>query len=1062
MKNPIAGMILLTLLAGSSVPAEELAEEILEASGIKGGLVVHIGSSDGKLVAALAVNDGFLIQGLDTDPANVEKARAHLQSLGLGGRASVALFDGKRLPYVDNLVNLVVVSSVEGHVASEEVERVLCPGGVAVKLDPETQSRKPETLRRQPWPDDIDQWTHFLHGPDNNAVSHDQVVGPPRCLQWVSHPVYGRHHDRLASVSAMVTANGRLLSVEDRAPALSIGLPAEWWLIARDAFNGVTLWERPIHHWQSTRTGFRSGPVQLPRRLVAVGDRVYVALNLGGPLLCVDAATGATLKTYDGTVGVDEILLADETLYLVAGAVDGASGRRILAVAALSGQILWENTAEPASSVLGATLAVGKQYLFFHDGEAVVALHRSTGKLVWRQPLPSVAKRPSWLTPTIVFHDGVVLCGDRAADYPEKWKKHPGLLSGMLQHGGLGLVSVLAADDGKVLWQDESAECFHGAVDVFVIDGLAWASRGPARFFFERTRPILAQEFGEDFYIENVTGRDLRTGEVKKKIDAAEAFTLTHHHRCYRNKATPNYIIMGRTGIEFINLTGGPSRRHNWTRGTCQYGVMPANGLLYTPPHPCTCYNASKVNGFFVYSSRKEAPWADGNSSRLRKGPAYGDVTNLKSEISNLKSQDWPTYRHDNARSGCSDASVADRLTIAWRHELGGKLSAPTSADGKVFVSAVDRHTVHALDLPTGKELWSYIAGGRVDSPPTYVSGRVYFGSADGWIQCLNASDGALVWRFLAAPQQMSIVAWDQLESPWPVPGSVLVRDGSVYALAGRSSNLDGGMYFVKLDAVTGEPQRIRQLYTRDPETGRQEEERIDNLYMPGLLYDIPSSTGSSIFIREARLSLEGAMSDEPQRHLYSVGGFLDDTWWHRYYMIYGTRFKNGPGGGVGRSGGAPAGRLLVCDGQHVYGYGRINEQTYRLFCREATAVTAPRSRPAPDGKRGAKGRGGSSATVWSDSRYPIMVRAMVLAGASDTESAGAGRLIAAGPPVGGIADTGILRGEQGGLLGVVDASTGESKSQMPIESPPVFDGMCAARGRIVLSLTSGNIVAFE
>jgi hypothetical protein len=46
---------------------------------------------------------------------------------------------------------------------------------------------------RKPVPGTIDEWTHYLHGPGNNAVSHDRAVGPPRCLQWISDPVCGRH-----------------------------------------------------------------------------------------------------------------------------------------------------------------------------------------------------------------------------------------------------------------------------------------------------------------------------------------------------------------------------------------------------------------------------------------------------------------------------------------------------------------------------------------------------------------------------------------------------------------------------------------------------------------------------------------------------------------------------------------------------------------------------------------------------------------------------------------------------------------------------------------------------
>jgi hypothetical protein len=398
-----------------------------------------------------------------------------------------------------------------------------------------------------------------------------------------------------------------------------------------------------------------------------------------------------------------------------------------------------------------------------------------------------------------------------------------------------------------------------------------------------------------------------------------------------------------------------------------------------------------------------------------------------------------------------------------WSRDLGDKLSAPTSADGKVLVSAVDRHTVYALDLDTGEQLWSHTAGGRVDSPPTYWQGRVYFGSADGNIQCLDANDGRLVWRYFAAPQRASIVAWNQLESPWPVAGSVLVRDGSVYALAGRSSYLDGGTYFVKLDAVTGEPQRTRQIYSRDPETGRQTVDDVDDLYLAGLLYDIPSSVGSSIFVREARLSLDGDRIEQPQPHLYSVGGFLDDTWWHRYYMLYGTRFKNGPGGGLGRTGGAPYGRLLVYDDQHVYGYGEAKPHRYHLF-RTAKDATHPVRRSPPAGGRRESHRAGTvvPSTSWSAAGFPIMVRALALAGRVDSEQQPSQRLIAAGPPAAALTEVAALQGNAGGLLAVVDAASGNTISQLPLESTPVFDGMCVARKHIVLSLTSGAVAVFR
>ena len=84
--------------------------EVLRRTGVKGGLIVHVGCGDGRLTAALCAGDGFLVHGLDSDAANVTKARTHIRLLGLYGKASADVFNGKRLPYVDDLVNLLVIS----------------------------------------------------------------------------------------------------------------------------------------------------------------------------------------------------------------------------------------------------------------------------------------------------------------------------------------------------------------------------------------------------------------------------------------------------------------------------------------------------------------------------------------------------------------------------------------------------------------------------------------------------------------------------------------------------------------------------------------------------------------------------------------------------------------------------------------------------------------------------------------------------------------------------------------------------------------------------------------
>ena len=183
----------LLAVAGPSANAADadLARQILAATGVQGGLILHLGCGDGKLTAALRAGDSYLVHGLDADAANVASARAHLQQSELGGKVTFDQWAGGPLPYVDNLVNLLVSEQPQS-VAAEEILRVLTPGGVAyLKKDGHwTKTVKPR-------PTEIDDWTHYLHDPSNNAVAHDTVVGSPRHYQWIGSPplVAASRHD---------------------------------------------------------------------------------------------------------------------------------------------------------------------------------------------------------------------------------------------------------------------------------------------------------------------------------------------------------------------------------------------------------------------------------------------------------------------------------------------------------------------------------------------------------------------------------------------------------------------------------------------------------------------------------------------------------------------------------------------------------------------------------------------------------------------------------------------------------------------------------------------------
>ena len=188
-----------------SLPAvAELAADAVRQSGVKGGLIVHVGSSSPEGIAAMRLNERYMVHGLNIDAQAVQKAREVLHGRGLYGPVSVEHFDGKSLPYIENFVNLIVVEG-EAAISEKELLRALVPEGIALVHRDGAWKKLVK-----PRPEEIDDWTHYFHNPSGNAVAQDTVVGPPRRLQWVGSPRWSRHHDRMASMSALVSGGGRM------------------------------------------------------------------------------------------------------------------------------------------------------------------------------------------------------------------------------------------------------------------------------------------------------------------------------------------------------------------------------------------------------------------------------------------------------------------------------------------------------------------------------------------------------------------------------------------------------------------------------------------------------------------------------------------------------------------------------------------------------------------------------------------------------------------------------------------------------------------------------------
>ncbi|MGB2824724.1 MAG: PQQ-binding-like beta-propeller repeat protein, partial [Phycisphaerae bacterium] len=293
---------------------------------------------------------------------------------------------------------------------------------------------------------------------------------------------------------------------------------------------------------------------------------------------------------------------------------------------------------------------------------------------------------------------------------------------------------------------------------------------------------------------------------------------------CTVSRATPNYVF---GSLTTYSLSKGGIRHTNAARSVCDVGAIPAAGMTFITPTQCFC--APYLPGFKAFHPR---PFSGAQQiDRLEKGSAGpAPKTNARS--------DWPMYMANARRGNWTDANVPPKLEPLWTikpveekrdHPIvaewrdnwytHGPVTPVSIAEGVAVFALVDRQQIVAIDPGGGKERWRRTIDGRIDTSPTIRNGLVYVGTRNGWVYALNRDTGELAWRFFTAPRRDRMPAFGQLESRWPLHGSVLVEEDGVWAIAGRHNDTDAGLWWWRLDPVTGKPIASGRLGSDDLST---------------------------------------------------------------------------------------------------------------------------------------------------------------------------------------------------------------------------------------------------
>ncbi len=163
-------------------------------------------------------------------------------------------------------------------------------------------------------------------------------------------------------------------------------------------------------------------------------------------------------------------------------------------------------------------------------------------------------------------------------------------------------------------------------------------------------------------------------------------------------------------------------------------------------------------------------------------------------EVWAIGTNSWPMWRRDPEHTATGQSGPAE-LNLRWKFMTsGGVVSSPSVVDRRVYVGSQDKN-VYCIDARNGRSIWKFTTGARIKSSPAIVDGKVYIGPDDGYVYCLDAYNGSLVWQKEAGGYiEAHFDANTRLSSsPAVVGGKVYVGslDTNVYCFDANSGDVD-------------------------------------------------------------------------------------------------------------------------------------------------------------------------------------------------------------------------------------------------------------------------------
>ncbi len=786
------------------------ASDVRQATGITSGLTIVLGSTDGALEQGLVSEGQMLVQGFTTSPEQCAAARKTLYDQKLYGTASIDLIDSyQRLPLYENLVNLLVadLDALGAQAPSvAEIKRVLGFEGAAY-----LKKNGSWGVERKPTPAETDEYTHWYYDAARSNFSGDGLCNPPNALRWTGWPVSPDGYAAIrvgGGVVFMRTGDGDIMKYPEETERLSIRM------VAKDAFSGVTLWQKPI------------GRVERAFEYAVVGDEnlfIYTTPDGRDPgwdslwLEAWDIRTGESRMRFP-VGGLDEVTSCENmdrnmkwrywgtTLGVTQGKLIYTYGTNLWVRRESDGELLYTKSADEEGIIKTALVADDLLIVLqlahpcredvrgfprtpFHS---LTAYNFESGEEEW-----TVGGSELWndlnlgsdarlFTPDLTgYKNGLLPLGFHNLPMSETKYKTDDMIVVLLD-AGTGTRKWVVRDKIKMQLGKTPER------DFFIVGDRLYSSQlGSVRTYDLNDGSILLNEsFGY---------KDDKSGRIDPSLN------------CHNGTATSKYLLLNKAFVpwqglaDYANAPDKTSPEFYQTRllsHACYAHLTPAYGTIYSNQGTCNCA-ALLPGATALYSRMPTTERPDDDRRSTTYVTASSAALSAQTEAANtLVATDWRTPG-DRSVMCVSGPRVGSRGTGSIEVWGYSKKTIEKQIGDLLITAYVHEHRITATK--DGAVQWNFVAGGRIGSRGELQSDgdRLFFGSHDGYVYAVNLSDGSLAWRVLAAVDDLRMTAFGQVESAWPV-FNVVHDNGTLYFCAGRHQDIDGGLHFYSVNAQSG------------------------------------------------------------------------------------------------------------------------------------------------------------------------------------------------------------------------------------------------------------------